>query len=173
MSSKTDWYPVWKVRFNINEAMRDPDVPDTRYHTALFVEVEPGGTGILYHVTGDIIGGMRFRKDEFQWPEKSQKCNSMELMGCTPKTGHRSAWEALLRTLPPPHKQKAFNPQTGKAEQVKSWVPLTFYSPGEYRPPLVRCTEWTEQQAIPSLQSAGLLVQTSGGTSTSAAAAVQ
>ncbi|KAI0415270.1 hypothetical protein F5X98DRAFT_388924 [Xylaria grammica] len=136
-----------------------------RYYTVLFVELKPRGSGVMYHVVGSITDGMRFQSREFHWPEHSEYYNSM-LMGCTPKTGHPSAWEALLQAVPPPHKQKAFNVRIMKTEPVKSWDPLTFYSPGEFR------REWTEQRAIPSLQRAGLLVPASGGASNNVAAAV-
>ena len=33
----------------------------------------------------------------------------------------------------------------------------SFYQPGEPRAPLVKCTEWTENQAIPSLRHARVL----------------
>ncbi|KAH9220779.1 hypothetical protein DL95DRAFT_266785, partial [Leptodontidium sp. 2 PMI_412] len=56
---------------------------------------------------------------------------------------------------PPPPKQKHFNVETMRTEQMKP--DGTFYQPDEYRPPTIKCTEWTENQAIPALYESGVL----------------
>ncbi|EPE33465.1 hypothetical protein GLAREA_06478 [Glarea lozoyensis ATCC 20868] len=63
--------------------------------------------------------------------------------------------EAALKGLRPPPKQKAYNLRTGKTEQFRPEGGL--YEVGEPRPPLIKCTEWIEMQAIPALISAGIL----------------
>lgn len=68
-------------------------------------------------------------------------------------------WEQVLLATPTPPKQKAFNIATMTTEPFKTLNPLTFYNPGEPRRPLMKCTEWTEQYAIPALLKAGLIQQ--------------
>ncbi|TVY39518.1 hypothetical protein LSUB1_G003956 [Lachnellula subtilissima] len=65
--------------------------------------------------------------------------------------------DKILAAQPPPPKQKHFNIATMKTEQMKP--DGTFYEPGEDRPPMIKCTEWTVNQAIPALYASGVLTK--------------
>src|SRR5699024_3851855 len=77
----------------------------------------------------------------------------------SPKLPTRSSWRRIPNQLPAPPQQKAFGMKTRQAEPFKTIImnPLVFYEPGEERKPLVKCTEWTLDTAIPALKSAGLI----------------
>ena len=134
-------------------------MPNPRFHTLIFVETnaQGRGTGVKHHVTGDIVQGMYYESKPYHDPSKSETLHSKELIGYTPAAKYPMEFENILKSLPPPPKQKAFNVKTMKTKPVKSWNPLTFYKPGEARTPLRKCTEWTEQQAIPALGKARLI----------------
>ncbi|KAI0107553.1 hypothetical protein GGR51DRAFT_559358 [Nemania sp. FL0031] len=149
------YYIVWKLRFK--QPRQDPEAREIRYHTALFIETGSDNSGTLYHVAGSLDVGMRYEVKEFRDPAQSRAFHSKEIIGHTSYTNY-TRWDSFLRGVPPPGRQMAVNPYTGEWEQVKRWNPLTFYRPGEPRPPLVRCTDWVEQRAIPALEAAGLLV---------------
>ncbi|KAK3065206.1 hypothetical protein LTS18_005992 [Coniosporium uncinatum] len=149
----------------------DPDIEGTRYHTTIFVETEPSsGKGVIHHVTGDITSanGMRYERKQRDRPEDSRTYHSKEFLGYTIASTYPQSWNTLLQNVPAPHQQKAFNVATMRTEPFKTLNPLTFYGSGEARPPLFKCTEWTEQRAIPALQSAGLIQQPSTHTATAA-----
>jgi hypothetical protein len=63
--------------------------------------------------------------------------------------------ERPLQSVPPPPRQRKFNPSTMTYDQCKP--DGTFYQPHGARPPYSKCTERTEQKAIPALQQLGLL----------------
>ncbi|KKZ62345.1 hypothetical protein EMCG_03263 [[Emmonsia] crescens] len=148
---------VYTVKFTLS--MQDPDMPSPRYHTTIFVETEANGNGYVHHVTGDItsIGGMYYEKKYRERPELSRTFYSRDLLGVTDASAYQNSWENVLRQVPPPPRQKSFNPKTMRTEPFKTENPLTFYEYGEVRQPLVKCTEWTLERAIPALRSAGLL----------------
>ncbi|KAI9934789.1 hypothetical protein ASPWEDRAFT_44301 [Aspergillus wentii DTO 134E9] len=150
-------YPVSLIRFTL--ALDDPDLPSPRYHTTIFVETEIDGSGWLHQVNGDITspGGMQYDPKFSSKPEDTENFYSSAPLGVTDASIYPSAWNALLRGLPAPPRQKAFNTKTFKTEPFKTLEPLTFYEPGEPRRPLVKCTEWTLNGAIPALRSAGLI----------------
>lgn len=150
-------YRVFKLKHNL--AMQDPDMPSPRYHTVVFVETNASGpgSGTKHHVTGDIVTGMSYVSELYDDPQKSDDLYSQELIGYTDASSHPHGWDGVLSRVPAPPKQKAFNIKAMKTEPVKAWNPLAFYEPGEPRRPLVKCTEWVEQQAIPILVSKGLL----------------
>ncbi|KKP07305.1 hypothetical protein THAR02_00629 [Trichoderma harzianum] len=152
------WYPVYKLKFTL--AVQDPDMPQPRYHTVVFVETDVDGGGTKFHVIGDITSSISYESTTFHIEENSQPLHSKELLGYTKTVNFKQEWDSILKSLPPPPKQKAFNIETMKTETVKEWDPLTFYNPGEYRKPLIKCTEWTEKQAIPALLKAGLIPET-------------
>lgn len=158
-------YQVFKLRSHL--VMQDPDMPSPRYHTSLFVETRDAGpsSGVKHHVTGDIVSGMHYESKPHDISEEAESLHSKELIGSTLAATYPESWDGVLRGIPAPPKQKAFNLRTMKTEPVKSWTPLTFYEPGEARPPLVKCTEWVEQHAIPVLVSQGLLIQCSAPSS--------
>ncbi|EQK97766.1 hypothetical protein OCS_06522 [Ophiocordyceps sinensis CO18] len=157
--SNSQWYRVYKLRFNL--AMQDPDMPIPRFHTQIFIETnaEGPGTGTKHHVIGDIVTGMYYESKPCHNPDRSESLYSKELLGYTNASIYPQEFDKILSGIPAPPRQKAFNAKTMRTEPVKSWEPLTFYEPGEPRQPLVKCTEWTEQQAIPTLSSKGLIVQ--------------
>ncbi|KAJ4864781.1 hypothetical protein T069G_01311 [Trichoderma breve] len=153
--SNSQWYSVYKLKFTL--AVQDPDMPSPRYHTVIFVETDVDASGTKFHVIGDITSGMSYESTTFHIEDNSQPLHSKELLGYTKAVNFKQEWDSILKNLPPPPKQKAFNIETMKTEPVKEWDPLTFYNPGEHRKPLVKCTEWTEKQAIPALLKAGLI----------------
>jgi hypothetical protein len=153
----SQFYRVFKIKTDL--AMHDPDMPSPRYHTAIFVETKvPGrGCGTKHHVTGDIVQGMHYESKPYDISAEVESLHSTEFIGYTIAATHPSTWDNVLAGVPAPQRQKAFNVKTMKTEPVKSWDPLTFYDPGEPRRPLIKCTEWIEQLAIPALLSQGLI----------------
>jgi len=119
------------------------------------------GSGILHHVTGDITssGGMHYAPTAREDPKRSQTFHSSQKLGVTPVSKHTIEWKRVLESLPTPPQQKAFNKQTMRTEPFKTKDPLTFYNPGEPKRPLMKCTEWTMEIAIPALMSHGLIIQ--------------
>lgn len=152
-------YPVLLVKFKLS--IQDPDMPSPRYHTILFVETNERGphSGIKHHVTGDIVTGMHYEPVIIDDPESDENLFSKELIGYTRALNYPKSWNDVLKLLPAPPKQKAFNCETMKTEPVRSWDPLTFYGPQEPRRPLIKCTEWIENQAVPMLINAGFIQQ--------------
>ncbi|OAA65295.1 hypothetical protein SPI_02082 [Niveomyces insectorum RCEF 264] len=168
-------YRVWKLRFHL--AMQDPDTTGIRYHTSIFVETggaddhadgagTGAGRGVVFHVVGDVTAGMTYETKHTDPPEETENFYAKTLLGHAAAGTFPTQWNLLLRGIPPPGKQKAFNPATMRTEPVKSWgrdgdwghSEPAFYAPSEQRPPLFKCTEWTEQRALPALVAAGLLV---------------
>lgn len=155
--SNSKSYRVFKLKCILE--MQDPDMPAPRFHTVIFVETngQGPGSGVKHHVTGDLVQGMQYEAQPYGNPESFENFASMELIGYTKVASYAENWDNHLKAIPPPPKQKAFNIKTMKTEPVKSWDPLAFYKPGETRAPLIKCTEWAEEQAIPSLISRGLI----------------
>ncbi len=110
-------------------------------HHGIFVETDAdAGTGVLFHVTGDIQNGMTYESRDEEKPE-----DSVTFISKTP-IGKISAPEflridAICRRLPPPPKQ--FN----GPKRINSRVPLR------------RCQEWV-REAIQALQNEGVLKET-------------
>lgn len=152
------YYEVYLARYTL--AMQDPDVPGARFHTTLFVRTG-AADGTLHHVTGDITSarGMTYTPQTGRVPEHSRTFHSLTKLGVTPASKHSADWKRVLRSVPPPPQQKAFNTQTMKTEPFKTRNPLTFYEPGEPRRPLVKCTEWVVERALPALRANGLIIQ--------------
>ncbi|KGO75605.1 O-methyltransferase, family 2 [Penicillium italicum] len=155
--SASQIYPVYKIKLKLS--IQDPDMPSPRYHTILFVQTnaQGPGSGIKHHVTGDIVTGMHYEPAKYEDPEMDENFFSKELLGHTRALNYPKNWNDILKSIPAPPKQKAFNRVTMKTEPVKSWDPVTFYELGEPRRPLIKCTEWIEDQAIPILINAGLI----------------
>ncbi|CAG8221639.1 unnamed protein product [Penicillium salamii] len=155
-------YPVYKVKFKLS--IQDPDMVSHRYHTILFVQSNEQGprSGIKHHVTGDIVTGMHYEPAKIQDPETDENFFSKEFIGNTRALNFPKNWNDILKSLPAPPKQKAFNRDTMRTEPVKTWEPLTFYEADELRRPLIKCTEWIENQAVPVLINAGLIQDTRG-----------
>ncbi|OBT57041.1 hypothetical protein VE04_02615 [Pseudogymnoascus sp. 24MN13] len=136
-------------------AMPDPDMPSPRYHNVIFVEIEADGSGVVHHVTGDITSGMVYGTRREGRPEESEIFVRKELIGTAESATYPEKINAVMEALPPPPKQKKFNIKTMKTEQMKA--DGSFYEPGESRPRMVKCTEWTVKQAIPALYASGVL----------------
>lgn len=94
-----------------------------------------------------------------QDPELDTMFFAKHFLGVLKVEDYPDKLDGILKALPLPKKQRSFNPKTMRTEQHKS--PGVFYEPGEERPPMVKCTEWTLNQAIPALVEAGILIQTS------------
>ncbi|KAL4900663.1 hypothetical protein BDW74DRAFT_182500 [Aspergillus multicolor] len=152
------YYEVYIARYTL--AIHDPDIPGPRLHHTIFVQTSPDGNGFLHQVTGDITnpGGMTYLVQDKKPQDEIQLPQSLEKLGVTPVETYPEQWERVIRAVPPPPQQKAFNVQTMRTEPFKSKDPLTFYQPGEERRPLVKCTEWTMQRVIPALKANGLLL---------------
>lgn len=150
-------YRVYKVQFPLT--MKDPDITDPapRYHNIIWVETVPGKNGIKHHVTGDLVKGMYYEGVAYHHPSNSKtKPAAFDCLGYTDKSP--AEWDAFIKkNVPAPPPQKAFNTKTMKTEPFKLANPLTFYAPGEPRKPLRKCTEWTNQDAIPKLKAAGYI----------------
>ncbi|TKA25448.1 hypothetical protein B0A50_06315 [Salinomyces thailandicus] len=157
MDSKADRFNVFKVRYG--PVMSDPDVPGPRYHTVVFVETKPlDGSGRIHHVTGDLVVGMHYDVRPSRRPEESRTYYAKEFLGTVASASYPASFNSVCSTQRAPPRQKAFNPKRMRTEQVKP--DGTFYEPDEARPRLIKCTEWTESQAIPALQQARLIEPT-------------
>ncbi|KAL3455065.1 hypothetical protein BJX64DRAFT_273049 [Aspergillus heterothallicus] len=152
-----EYHEVHLARYTL--AIQDPDTPEPRYHTGIFVKTFNDGSGVLHQVTGDVTspGGMIYTPTNEPAPEKSECFHSVEMLGFTPAARYPHDWEKVLAGIPPPPQQKAFNVKTMRTEPFKTRDPLVFYEPGEERRRLVKCTEWTLERAIPALREAGLI----------------
>jgi hypothetical protein len=159
MSSKS--YPVYKVKFHIS--LPDPHMPPGRKHHAIFVQTGEDNSGVLYNVVGDItsIGGMTYESERTEDPRTLETFDSEELLGYTDADSHPEQWNSVLGSLPTPPQQKAPNPQNqGRVEPFKEKIndyEYVFYGPADEPKPLWKCTEWTEQYALPTLQQCGLI----------------
>ncbi|EHY60742.1 hypothetical protein ABEF92_006999 [Exophiala dermatitidis] len=150
----SEYFNVFKVRFG--PALADPDVAGPRYHTVIFVETGLDGTGYIHQVIGDLVTGMRYDKKPTDRPERSDTFFDKTLLGRVARSNYPAEVDRVCQAQPAPPRQKAFNRQTMKTEPIKSNG--SFYGPGDSRPRLIKCTEWTENQAIPALRRNGLLL---------------
>ena len=141
--------------------MQDPDLPEPRVHTTIFVKAGPDGNGTIHEVTGDITSseGMYYTRTLSEAPELSTEFHASLKLGVTLACKPPGEWQRILECVPTPPQQKAFNVKTMKTEQFKMKDPLTFYEPGELRRPLIKCTEWTMERAIPALKANGLIIE--------------
>jgi hypothetical protein len=146
-------FEVYKVQYKLG--MQDPDFNYTRYHTVIFVKTDVDGGGHIHHVTGDLVIGMQYQKKAGRRPEQSLTFHAKEYLGKVRAADYPDEVDRLLRSLPPPPRQKRFNPQTMAYERCKP--DGSSYDTGQSLPPLMKCTEWTENNAIPKLIEQGLL----------------
>jgi len=146
-------YNVWEVRFKLG--IQDPDSPETRYHTVIFVETNADGSGYIHHVEGELVIGMKYVAKSFRRPEIFKSFHNRELLGKVLKSDYPDGVNRVCEAQPPPEPQKKYNTKTNRTEPIKS--DGTFYEPGETQAPMVKCTEWTERRAIPALKAAGIL----------------
>ncbi|PWY96702.1 hypothetical protein BO94DRAFT_530080 [Aspergillus sclerotioniger CBS 115572] len=151
-------YSVYLIKTHL--AIQDPDLPSPRYHTTIFVETDPiTGSGHIHEVDGDITSreGMHYHSRSAPRPETSDTFFSRTLLGHTPAAGYPETWDTVLKAVPPPPQQKAFNIKRMQTEPFKSLSPLVFYENGEERGPLMKCPEWVVDKAIPVLKEVGCL----------------
>jgi hypothetical protein len=148
-------FNVFKARYSL--AIPDPDMPSPRYHTVIFVATNSDGSGFIHHVTGDLVTGMRYERKIGKMPEESGTFHNKELLGKIQAADYPTRVDQVCIAQPPPPPQKRFNPKTSKTEQFKP--DGTFYAPNEPREKMKKCTEWTEEQAIPALYASGVLLR--------------
>lgn len=135
-------------------AILDPDVPGTHYYFVIFVQDLSGNEGWAHSVTGDLVLGMHYEKKRILDPRISDTFHDMVFIGNIDAATYHHCVDSELQQQPPPPKQKAFNRDTMKTEPCKKNG--TFYG-NEERPRLIKCTEWTLEQAVPALKAAGVL----------------
>ncbi|KAH6704234.1 hypothetical protein BKA61DRAFT_636059 [Leptodontidium sp. MPI-SDFR-AT-0119] len=145
---------VYKVQYRLG--MQDPLIPGIRYHTVIFIETDADGGGYIYHVTGDIAStdGMTYQCKKGRPPEQSDTFYRKTYLGQIRVSDLKEVGR-LLQSVPPPPRQRIFITTTMKYEQCKP--DGTLYGSHEERPPYSKCTEWTEQRAIPTLEQAGII----------------
>ncbi|KAK6510187.1 hypothetical protein TWF481_004900 [Arthrobotrys musiformis] len=150
-------YPVYRIENKMS--IVDPEMPSPRYHNTIFIETWEDGykSGRTCHVIGDLVTGMTYNTRIDQDPELDPMFFAKHFLGNVGVADYPDRLNEVLGRLPAPQKQKSFNPRTMRTEQHKS--PGVFYEEGEQRPPMVKCTEWTVNQAIPALFEAGILVR--------------
>lgn len=166
MASNTSSYPSTSQRFNVYKIRygpvepQDPDITGVRYHHVIFVETTSDGSGMIHHVTGDLVAGMHYESNPSPRPEddETRRLHDKEFLGTVLASSHPMAFDRVLKAQPPPPRQKKFNVRTMKMEPFKP--DGSFYEMGERRRPLIKCTEWTERQAIPALLRSGVVEQT-------------
>ncbi|KAF1812911.1 hypothetical protein P152DRAFT_435204 [Eremomyces bilateralis CBS 781.70] len=151
-------YKLYRVEYKL--ALQDPEFKETRYHNVIFVETGSDGSGYKHHVNGDVVSetGMTYLREMESKPDLLETFHAVHYLGWVTSSSYPEAFDALLRSLPTPPRQRRFNIQTMKYERCGS--DGAFYGPDEIAPPLVKCTEWTHQTAIPALLQKGL-IQTS------------
>jgi hypothetical protein len=146
-------YAVFKVKEHL--LLQDPDETSTRYHTVIFVETDQDGSGWIHQVAGDITTGMQYERKRSGKPEASESHYTKQFLGHISVSDYPAAMDTICQSIPPPHKQKAYNAKTNRTEACKA--DGTFYGLGETRPPFFKCTEWTEQKVIPALLAQGVM----------------
>lgn len=112
-------YPFYRTLYKI--ALPDPDMPQSCYHNILFVETNPvTKTGSIHEVCGDITNGMHYVSSPNRPnPETDEMFFREELVGLVRVEDYPDEFERVLRGVPPPKKQKAFNVKTMRTEQMK------------------------------------------------------
>ncbi|KAF2163187.1 hypothetical protein M409DRAFT_26630 [Zasmidium cellare ATCC 36951] len=151
---QTTLYKAFKVRYHMT--LSDPDMPSPRYHTIIFIETNKDLSGHVHHVIGDIVTGMKYQSTDRERPETDEAFFDKEFIGYVASETYPKAVDDVCERLPPPPKQKGFNVRTMRTEPMRP--DGTFYGIGEARPSLIKCTEWTEGQAIPTLRQSGVLL---------------
>jgi hypothetical protein len=145
----------------------DPLDPVKRYHEGIFVETDQiEGSGTLFHITGDIIApnGMYYEERGPTYnPTKSEYLHNFPQIGWILADDFNSRQiSAILKALPTPPKQQGldfWNMDLKSKMTGYIWTKKggERYEPGEGRPPVFKCNEWTNQYAIPALRNAGVL----------------
>lgn len=149
-------HSVFKIRRG--PVLPDPHTPSNtpRYHTAIFVQDSHGSGGYDHHVTGDLVTGMKYEVKRNLTPKDDETFFDKTFIGHVPVSCYPESFEKVLKGCKPPGKQKAFNVKTMRTEPCKE--DGGFYGEGETVPRLVKCTEWIDEQAIPVLTDARMLL---------------
>ncbi|KAM3526954.1 hypothetical protein MY4038_006570 [Beauveria bassiana] len=119
-----------------------------RNHHAIFVETGLDGSGLVFHVTGNIQSGMELESNNGRRPENSASFVEKTYLGWVSADNLRHIGETCS-TIPPPKKQ---------FEGPKRLYP---------KEPLRRCQEWTNE-TISALIANGILQTQAQATSSSA-----
>ncbi|KAF7881944.1 uncharacterized protein EAF02_006632 [Botrytis sinoallii] len=148
-------YKIYKIQWHL--AMQDPFMPQAiRYHTNIFIETSQDGSGTIYEVNGDIVSasGMSYLKFPSPPPESFESFYQRNLLGKIAVSDLEEV-TGVLKSIPPPPRQRWFNPKSMKMEACK--VDGTPYRYEEVVPKFWKCTEWTNEKAIPALWAKGLI----------------
>jgi hypothetical protein len=91
--------------------MQDHLIPGVRYHTVVFVETDADGGGYIHHVVGDIASanGMTYQRKPGRPPQHSETFHGKVYLGQIRVCDYPNAVEQVLRTVPPPPRQRVFN----------------------------------------------------------------
>ncbi|KAJ3499405.1 hypothetical protein NLG97_g346 [Lecanicillium saksenae] len=119
-----------------------------RNHHAIFVETELDGSGLVFHVTGNVQSGMQFESKNGKRPENSASFDTKTYLGWVSASNLHYIGETCS-SIPPPKKQ--------------------FQGPKRLYPnePLRRCQEWTNE-AVNALITRGILQTQAHATSSTA-----
>ncbi|KAF7879204.1 hypothetical protein EAF04_000402 [Stromatinia cepivora] len=153
-------HKICKIQWHL--AFQDPLMPQTtRYHTNLFIETSPDGSGTIYEVNGDIVSvnGMPYFQFPSPPPESVDSFYRKTLLGEIDASDMDGVAE-VLKSIPAPPRQRWFNPRGMRMEACK--VDGKPYGVGEEVPEFWKCTEWTNGKAIPALWGNGLIREVVG-----------
>ncbi|KAM0124230.1 hypothetical protein ACHAP3_010492 [Botrytis cinerea] len=148
-------HKIYKVQWHL--AIQDPLMPQIiRYHTNIFIETSPDGSGTIYEVNGDIVSvsGMSYFNFPSPPPESFDSFYQRTPLGEIAVSDLEEVTR-VLKSIPPPPRQRWFNPRSMKMEACK--VDGTPYRYQEEVPKFWKCTEWTNEKAIPALWAKGLI----------------
>jgi hypothetical protein len=146
-------FDVYKVQYKLG--MQDPDFNYTRYHTVVFIQTDADSGVYIHHITEDLITGMQYQRKAKRRPEQSLTFHAKEYIGTVAAENYPAAIDTFLKSLQPPPQQKRFNPTTMAYERCKP--DSSAYDARESPPPLMKCTEWTQNSAIPTLIQQALI----------------
>ncbi|ESZ93707.1 hypothetical protein SBOR_5892 [Sclerotinia borealis F-4128] len=159
MTSPT--HKIYKIQWHL--AFQDPLMPQTtRYHTNIFIETQSDGSGTIHEVNGDIvsINGMTYFQIPSPPPQSLESFYRRSLLGEIDISDLEEVTEVLKSTAAPP-RQRWFSPRSMKMEACK--VDGSPYGEGEKVPAYWKCTEWTNEKAIPALLAKRLIKTVDGG----------
>lgn len=148
-------YQIYKIQWHL--AFQDSSMTQaTCYHTNLFIETSPDGSGMIHEVNGDIssANGMTYQDFLSPSPESIQLFYQRTLLGKINIFDMEEVREVLKNT-PAPLRQRWFNPKSMKVEACRP--DGTPYREGEEVPGFWKSTEWTNEKAIPALMARRLI----------------
>jgi hypothetical protein len=148
-------YDVYRVESCLG--LQDPLMrSDTRYHNILFFEPQADGSGRAIQVNGTIAdaAGMLFYESSSLAPEASEAFHQKYYLGHIWAKDHQAVVQ-LLRGLERPPRQRILDTKT--LGYVKCKSDGTRYSAGDEEMEYWKCTEWTLERAISTLEMSGFL----------------